>query len=113
MAVVSSDGTVPWIRSIAAEVSCVMDLTDFPHDEQPCALTMNQAKHLAGIPDISDCVLEQECISVGCVPSAAVAISIPTCTRQRVSAQGGCLPMGCLPRVFVSQLTPPHCGQNL
>ena len=56
---------------------------------------------------------KQECISVGCVPSAAVAMSITTCTGQcgyipactgqggvcilactgqGVSAQGGCLP---------------------
>ena len=34
---------------------------------------------------------KQECIPVGCVPSAAVAIS-----------GGGCLPGGCLPRAGVS-----------
>ena len=41
---------------------------------------------------------KQECIPVGCVPSAAVAVS-----REVVSAGGrgvclgGCLPRGCLP----------------
>ena len=38
---------------------------------------------------------KQECIPVGCVPSAAVAVSwggrcLP---RQGVSAQGGCMPL--------------------
>ena len=74
---------------------------------------------------------EQECIPVGCILSAAVAMSIPACTGQGwwgvsqhalgrgglsaqsgVSAQG-CPPGGCLPRrrVYVSQhalkQTPP------
>ena len=39
---------------------------------------------------------KQECIPVGCLPSAAVAV-------WGVSVQGGCLPRGC---------TSPACGQN-
>ena len=44
----------------------------------------------------------QECTPVGCVPSVAVAMCIPACTGQGVSARGcvcpgGCLPEGCLP----------------
>ena len=56
---------------------------------------------------------KQECIPVGCVPSAAVAMPIPACTGQGevypsihwagvcVSQHAlgrGCLPRGCLPR---------------
>ena len=65
--------------------------------------------------------MKQECIPVGCLPSAAVAsqgmyssmhwaggclsqhvrgrgVCIPACTDKGVSAQGGgCLPGGCLP----------------
>ena len=46
---------------------------------------------------------KQECIPVGSVQSAAVAMSIPACTGQGgvyprgVSAQRGCLPGGCIP----------------
>ena len=50
---------------------------------------------------------QQECIPVGCVPSAAVAMSIPACTGKGGWGvcvypsrhwAGGCLPRGCLPR---------------
>ena len=46
----------------------------------------------------------QECIPVGCVPSAAVAMSIPACTgqvggvSQHALGEGGVCPEGCLPR---------------
>ena len=65
----------------------------------------------------TELILKQECIPVGCVPPASVAI-----LRRRVSAWGGCLPRGvsawgglpgsawwgCLPR---GVYTPPlHAG---
>ena len=42
--------------------------------------------------------IQQECIPVGCVPSAAVAV----CSGGGVSAQGDVFPGGCLPRRGVS-----------
>ena len=42
--------------------------------------------------------LLQVCIPVGCVPSAAVAMSIPACTGQGGVCLGGVCPGGCLPR---------------
>ena len=52
--------------------------------------------------DIRKLVKQQECILVGCVPSAAVAVCWAVSSRrgvsaQGVSAQGECLPRGCLP----------------
>ena len=52
----------------------------------------------------------QECIPVGCVPSAAVAVSLGrggVCLGGWVSAWGG----GCLPG-GVCQMCPPPRGQN-
>ena len=40
---------------------------------------------------------KQECIPVGCVLSAAVAVCLGVCLPRGVSAWG-CLPSGCLPR---------------
>ena len=60
---------------------------------------------------------QQECIPVGCVPSAAVAIS-EGAVRPEVSAQG-CLPGGggvCLRGVFLGRsaqgVYTPLSGQN-
>ena len=50
---------------------------------------------------------QQECIPVGCVPSAAVAIGRGRLSAWGVFAQGclpgGCLPRGCLPRGVSAQ----------
>ena len=78
-------------------------------------------------------IYKQECIPVGCVPSAAVTMSIPACTGQggvcvfqhalglggvypSMHWAGGCLPMGvsaqgvCIPACTGAD-TPP-CEQN-
>ena len=66
--------------------------------------------------------LKQECITTGCIPSAAVAMSIPACTGQGVGVcvsqyalgrggicpgghlpSGGVCPRGCLPRGVSAQ----------
>ena len=44
MAVVSKDGTVFWKRKVEADVSCSMDVTRFPHDEQNCFLKVNHLR---------------------------------------------------------------------
>ena len=55
--------------------------------------------------------LHTKCIPVGCVPSAAVAMSIPACTGRGVSAWGvstrGCLPGGCITSCTEAD-TPPR-----
>ena len=40
---------------------------------------------------------QQECISVGCVPSTAVAVSGGCLPRGKGVCPGGCMPRGCLP----------------
>ena len=53
---------------------------------------------------------KQECIPVGCVPSAAVAMSIPACTGHCVSQHAvgrGCLPGGVCLGVSALRQTPP------
>ena len=60
-------------------------------------------------------LFQQECISVGCVPYAAVTISGGGGDLPRGSAQEWwCLPMGCLTSggVYLWVCTPPICGQN-
>ena len=67
-----------------------------------------------------ECMCKQECIPVGCIPSAAVAIWGGGCLSRwsvcpgGVSAQGGCLPRGVSARGCVSAQgdKPPHCEQN-
>ena len=62
-------------------------LTEFGYNEHPT--TMSNTILISMINKLT----KQECIPVGCVPSAAVAIS-----GGGVSARGGC--------------TPPTCGQT-
>ena len=50
---------------------------------------------------------KQECIPVGCVPSAAVAVCWGVSGRGRVSAQ-----RGCVPACTEADTIPPPCGQN-
>ena len=54
---------------------------------------------------------EQECIPVGCVPSAAVAVCPGwgvSAQGGRVSTQGGCLPRGHLPGLGGMYISPTH-----
>ena len=47
---------------------------------------------------------QQECIPVGCVPPASVAVSVVGgCLPRGVCLGGGCLPRGCLPRGCLSK----------
>ena len=69
--------------------------------------------------------IKQECIPVGCVPSAAVAVFTPVC-QSFCSQGGGCLPggglsaqggvsaRGCLPRGYIPVCTgaDTFCEQN-
>ena len=54
--------------------------------------------------------LVQECIPVGCVLSAAVAMCIPTCTGLEGVCPGGYLPGGVYPQHALDQT--PLCDQN-
>ena len=62
-------------------------------------------------------LVKQECIPVGCVPSAAVAICLGgglprgVCGGRGVSAPGRCLPMGVCVSQHALRQTPP-CRQN-
>ena len=58
---------------------------------------------------------KQECIPVGCVPSAAVAMSTPAGTGHCVSQHAvgrGVSARGCLPWGVCTEADTPSCGQN-
>ena len=55
----------------------------------------------------ADDIWKQECIPVGSVPSAAVAVCWGVSGRGRVSAQ-----RGCVPACTEADTIPPPCGQN-
>ena len=73
------------------------------HLRTPATLSSSETMMHSKIPLVGRLLLEiqfesQECIPVGCVPSAAVAVCWGV-SALGVSAHGGCLPMGgCLPK---------------